>query len=100
MTPLLPALAATAALLTRFESGDLRGLVLAETGSPTHPEQFADDPALFARLTVVDGRPTVTVQVVWFGFAGQIEHAEATYPYDRLAALARQTVAAHRTVNA
>lgn len=99
MTP-LPALAATAALLTRFESGDLRGLVLAETGAPKHPEQFADDPSLFARLTVSDGRPIVIVQVVWFGFAGQIEHVEATYPYDRLAALARQTGTAHRPVNA
>jgi len=72
MTP-LPALAATAALLTRFESGDLRGLVLAETGAPKHPEQFADEPSVFARLTVVDGRPCITAQVVWFGFAGQIE---------------------------
>lgn len=43
MTP-LPALAATAALLARFESGDLRGLVLAETGTPAHPERFADEP--------------------------------------------------------
>lgn len=99
MTP-LPALAATAALLARFESGDLRGLVLAETGTPAHPERFADEPSVFARLTVADGRPCITAQVIWFGFGGQIEHIEAVYPYDRLAALARQTSNTRTPVNA
>lgn len=89
MTP-LSALAAVAELLTRFETGDLRGMVLAETGRPEPATRYAEHPVLFARLMSADKRPQIAVQVVWFARSGE-NHAEfhVTYPYDRLASLAR-----------
>lgn len=86
----LTAIAQAAAILRRFESGDLRPLVLAEARTPDGAQH---GPSVFASLSIQDGKPAITARVVWFNVPGVgVAHADVMFPSDRLPSLLRPPV--------